>query len=720
MTMRTPLIASLLLLSACPTPPEEEVVEPDPTPVPIELETLSYELTDTAGSADEGNGTEQVWDVMRFHHAVPMRIHAVEAMWRIRSSHDKQGHLALIPDEGFNFYDHLREAPYAEWLVDPIKDNDRVWQRFDLDEPVELAHPGLVYVGQLYRGEEGQPSLSIDEEGSVDPYMSALVNEGDYQAPRIRTYIDREPNQGFEYVVRGGGDLMVRLLVEYFDHPAEPSWFHERHRLEEDERSGLPGSGAPSFGDCNGDGFDDSYVGSIHVNDGDATFTARSAEESGIDLGGGAGVWGDYNNDGNLDLFVARNDDQLYEGQGDCTFVNVTAASGIDDTQVFNNDPEWDPQNGIQRVHAPTPSAAFVDVNNDGLLDIQQANFMNFSTGDSTEDYLWINQGDGLFVNATDDVGMDQEHGNFGATGYAGRGVAISDYDNDGDPDIYISNYRLHANLHWRNENAGESFVDVGYAIGTRGYLVNGAYGHTIGSAFGDVDNDGDMDLFAANLAHPRFITFSDKSMFLRNELVETGEANFTEVRDEAGMIYQETDSSPVFLDYDNDGFLDLYYTTVYPARPSWLFRNNGDFTFTNITHHAGTWIYGGWGVAAADIDNDGDMDIHGSKLFVNDYPALGGWMKVTVVGSGEGATNTSGIGAKVRLTTEAGTQYREVQPSTGVGSQNSLTQHFGVGDAARASVEVEFPASGTVVDAGEADAGTWFVVHEDGTVSVR
>ncbi len=718
MTTRVLLtIPALLILGACPT----EEVEPEPTPVPITLSTLSYDLTDPDGDADEGNGTEQVWDVMRFHHDVPMRIHAVEAMWRVRSDDDAEAHLAIIPDEGFNFYDHLREAPFAEWHLELNKDDhDREWQRFDLDEPIELAWPGLVYVGQLYRGEDGQPSLSVDEEGSVDPYMSAHASENDYQAPRIRTYIDRPLNQSFEYVVRGGGDLMVRLLVEYFDLPADPSWFQERHRLEEDERSGLPPSGSPSFGDCNGDGFDDSYVGSIYVNNGDATFTQMSAEESGIDVGGGIGVWGDYNNDGNLDLFVGRMNDQLYEGQGDCVFVNVTEASGIDDTQLFNNDPEWDPANGLQYSHAPTPSAAFVDVNNDGLLDIMQANFMNFSTGDSPDDYLWINRGDGLFENATEALGMDQDTGNLGASGYAGRGVAVSDYDNDADADIYISNYRLHENLHWRNEGAGESFVDASWATGTKGYLISGYYGHTIGSAFGDVDNDGDMDLFAANLAHPRFIDFSDKSMFLRNQLTETGEATFEEARDTAGMIYQETDSSPVFLDYDNDGFLDLYYTTVYPARPSWLFRNNRDWTFTNITHHSGTWIYGGWGVAVADIDNDGDVDIHGGKLFINDCPDLGGWMKVTVVGSGDGATNVSGIGAKVRVTTSDGTQHREVQPTTGVGSHNSLTQHFGVGEAARASVEVEFPASGTVVDAGEADAGTWFVVHEDGTVTVR
>jgi hypothetical protein len=711
----------ICLAAGCPSTDEVAEPTPGPTPEPIELELFSYELGEPAGSADEGTGEEQVWDVTRFHHEVPLRIHAIEAMWRVRSGDDRDAHLAIIPDEGHNFYDHLREAPYAEWHLDLNKDDhDLIWQRFELEEPIELAWPGLFYVGQLYRGEPGQSMLSTDAEGTIDPYLTAHASGDDVYPTRIRTYIDRPLNQSFEVNTMGGGDLMVRLFVEYFDVPEGEPWFHERHRLEEDERSGLPGSRSPSFGDCNDDGFDDSYIGSIYVNNGDGTFTQKPADESGIDVGGGTGVWGDYNNDGNIDLFVASNVDQLYEGQGDCVFINVTAASGIDDTQLFNNDPEWDPENGLQYTHAPTPSAAFLDVNNDGLLDIQQANFMNFGTGDSTDDYLWLNQGDGLFINVTDTLGMDQSTGDFRQpSGYAGRGVAVSDYDNDGDVDIFISNYRLHQNLHWRNENAGDSFVDVSFAVGTRGTLASGYYGHTIGSAFGDVDNDGDMDLFAANLAHPRFITFSDKSMFLRNELVETGEANFTEMRDTAGMIYMETDSSPVFLDYDNDGWLDLFYTAIYAARPSYLYRNNGDWTFTMVSHHAGTWIYDGWGVAASDIDNDGDVDLHGSKLFINDYPALGGWMKVTVVGSGTGATNVSGIGAKVRVTTAAGTQLREVQPTTGVGSHNSLTQHFGIGDAATASVEVEFPATGVIIES-TADAGTWFVIHEDGTVTTR
>jgi hypothetical protein len=723
MTTRWMMLAACGVLgfsASCEIMPEA-AGPPDSTPVPPVLEVLAYELTEHSGSADSGDGTEQVWDVARFHHAVPMRIHAVEAMWRVRSDDDQQAHLAIIPDEGHNFYDHLREAPYAEWHLELDKDDhDRVWQRFELDDPVELSWPGLVYVGQLYRGVEGQPMLSVDDAPSPDPYLAAHATGDDVYPTRIRTYVDRPVNQGFEVVQMGGGDLMVRLHVEYFDHPAEPSWFHERHRLEEDERSGLPASGSPSFGDCNDDGFDDSYLGSIYVNNGDATFSLKSAEASGIDQGGGVGVWGDYNNDGNIDLFVAREDDQLYEGQGDCSFVNVTAASGISDYQVFNNGQEWDPQDGPAMSHAPTPSAAWLDANNDGLLDLMQANFMNFGTGDSPDDYLWINQGDGLFVNATDELGMAQETGTFGQSGYAGRGVAVADYDQDGDSDIYISNYRLHENHHWRNENAGEAFVDASYAVGTKGYQLSGYFGHTIGSTFGDLDNDGDMDLFAANLAHPRFIDFSDKSMLLRNELVETGEAVFTEMRDTAGMIYQETDSSPVFLDYDNDGLLDLFYTAVYPARPSYLFRNNGDWTFTMVSHHAGTWIYGGWGVAASDIDNDGDVDLHGGKLFINDYPDPGGWMKVGVVGSGTGGTNVSGIGAIVRVVTSESTQTREVQPTTGVGSHSSLTQTVGIGGAARAQVIVEFPATGITVDAGEADSGTWFVVHEDGTVTTR
>lgn len=698
-------------LAGCPTEPADE---PEPTPEPGfdpgAYELLSYELTEADAEMPIGTGEENVFAAQRFRVNTPARIVAVEAMFKVRREYISEAHIAIWPDWGHNFFDYDRPNPLFEWTGELDRnESDEQWTLFELEEPIDLAHPSLVYVGSHYRGDLEQPTLMTDEQVSVDPFLAEYGNEDTQYPPHVIVYPDRgRDNGGFETVNFAGGgvgDLMVRLYIERYD-VVEQTWFSEQQASEEDTRSGLPGVGSVAWGDCDGDGLLDVYNGNLYVNSGNGTF-GLFTEPAGIDVAGGSGMWGDYDNDGNLDLFVARNNDQLYRGLGDCTFENVTAASGIDDTQSF------DSGEGQVDQPAPTPSAAWLDANGDGWLDLYQANFMNFSTGDSAVDKLWMNQGDGTFVDGTADMGLNQ------GGGRAGRGAHPADWDNDGDMDIFVSNYRLHQNWAWQND--GESFAGIQNDSVLGGYRNAGGgtasyYGHTIGSVWGDVDNDGDLDLFAANLAHPRFYGFSDKSMFLRNELMETGTVDWTDLRWEAGMLYQETDSSPILFDFDNDGWLDVMYTAVYSARPSYLYRNNGDWTFSMVSYPAGTWIWNGWGIAAADYDNDGDMDIYGGKVLRNDSGATGGWVNVEAVGNGGGETNVSAIGARIYVTTDAGTQMREVTSGVGVGNQMPLRQHVGLGAATSAEVRVEFPVSGTVITVSGVATGTRLRIFEDGT----
>jgi len=721
-----PVLSLCMVLVWAGCTPEEPEREDDPTPElsfdPGEYELIEYELTT---KDDEGyRGTddlERVFHVQRFRLNNPMRIHALGAMFNVRGDDNQSAHLALYSDNGHNFFDFDRQDPMVAFDLDLNKaDHDETWQIIPLPEPIDLRHPQLVYLGSEYRGEVGQPVLAVDEAISSDPYLMAHASEGDQFPPHIAVLPDRGTDaNGFETVLFAGtqgpmaglGDLMVRLYVESYDVTTpEEEWFNDE---TEDPTIGLSGSGSPSFGDCNDDGWEDVWDGQLHRNNGDGTFT-NVTESSGI-TGGGAGAWADFNNDGHLDLFLSTTVDQLYEGQGDCLFVDVTAASGIDDTQLFKT--STDEEATLQNVD--TPSAAWVDVDNDGLVDLMQANFMNFTSGDSALDYLWLNQGDGLFINGTDDAGMLSTQG----AGKAGRGVAPADWDNDGDSDILISNYRLHRNFVWENEGSGD-FENIARdsilgGIGTEVNSLQSYYGHTIGSAWGDLDGDGDLDLFSANLAHPRFIEFSNKSMLLRNRTVEDGIATFEDVAAEAGILYQETDSSPLFLDFDNDGRLDLFYTAVYPARPSYLYRNEGNWNFSMVSYPAGAWIYNGWGVSAADLDNDGDLDIYGNRLLRNEHPNLGGWIKVRVVGSGTGATNRAGLGVRLRVFTTEGEQTREVQGGVGVSSGLSLIQHFGLGDSLTGTIEVTFPATGTLVSS-EFQTGQSLTIHEDGSVFVE
>ena len=715
------LAAPCLVLSCVPPDDDDSAIVDDDDSAdddafdPTGFEVIEYDFTEKDGEAYKGEeDAESVFHVMRYWLDTPMRIVAVEAMFNVRGDDDKLAHLALYPDEGHNFYDFLREAPFVEWDLDLNKeDHDEVWRFYPLDEPLDIAFPQPIYVGSHYRGQEGQPVLAMDEGPSEDAFLVAnTTNTDDQYPPYIAVLPDRGTDTyGFETVYFAGltgsmsGDLMVRLWVERYD-VVEDTWFRDAS----DDGLGLSGSGNPSFGDCNDDGWIDIWDGRLRVNDGDGTFT-DSTDAAGI-TGGGNAVWGDYDNDGDLDLFMATTMDQLWEGQGDCTFVNVTAASGIDDTQSFSSDPDV----GAVDQNLPTVAAAWLDYDGDGLLDLMQGGWGSFSTEDYGFDYLWHNEGDGSFVNVTEELDMLF----FQGAGKAGRTVATSDWDGDGDMDVYVGNYRLQRNMAYRNE--GDRFVDGGSGNPLEGHPYEAGpfsyyYGHTIGVAWGDIDNDGDFDLFSGNLAHPRFIDFSDKSMMLTNQLAETGEATFIDQREEAGMLYQETDSSPIFDDFDNDGDLDLFYTAVYPARPSYYYSNAGDGTFRMDSYPAGTWIYNGWGVSSADIDNDGDRDIYGGRLFVNEHPQLGGSVGVRAVGSGTGATNASGIGAIIRLATDAGTQTREVTAGVGTGCQQPLEQHFGLGNATSATIEVTFPVTGTVVPAGTVAPGDRIVVYEDGVV---
>jgi hypothetical protein len=239
---------------------------------------------------------------------------------------------------------------------------------------------------------------------------------------------------------------------------------------------------------------------------------------------------------------------------------------------------------------------------------------------------------------------------------------------------------------------------------------VNGWYGHTIGSEWADYDNDGDLDLFAANLAHPRYIEFSNRSMLYENPLLSPNRQSpianrqFADRRAELGIRYEETHSDPAWADVDNDGELDLYITSIYEGRRSFLYVNQlyNDLwapssrrppLFDEVTWLSGTRVFNGWGCAFADFDNDGDQDLvvgsgSGVKLFRNEQKG-NNWLEVRVIGR---KANRAGIGARVTVTQGKSRQIREVEGGKGTTSQNSLVQHFGFGHFdTPVTVEVRF-----------------------------
>ncbi|MHC4600160.1 MAG: FG-GAP-like repeat-containing protein, partial [Planctomycetota bacterium] len=407
----------------------------------------------------------------------------------------------------------------------------------------------------------------------------------------------------------------------FLEGPPPREYFAARDRVTTpffDDATGAWGLGKASgrrvaFGDVDGDGLDDLLFGGCRLwRNREGRF--EDAKDDFPEARGRGGVFADVDNDGDLDAFMAGAGkkgpagDALFLNDGEGKFTRREGAGVSDDH--------------------PTEGAAFADYDADGNVDLYVANYEGpMSAGHP--DFLYRGLGDGSFEDATRAAGIERK------SLRCGRGVVWGDVDGDGDPDLHVSNYRLNPNFLFLNQGDA-TFEEVAEARGVRGVPIRGYYGHTIGSVFGDVDNDGDLDLFQANLAHPRFIEFSDQSFLLMNGGAP-GFA-FTDRRRASGIRFEETHSDPLFADFDNDGHLDLYVTSVYEGRKSFLYRNRGDGSFQDVTWFAGVRADNGWGCAASDVEGDGDLDLvvcasGGPRLFLNRGNG-NHWLQVHVVGT--------------------------------------------------------------------------------------
>jgi len=418
--------------------------------------------------------------------------------------------------------------------------------------------------------------------------------------------------------------------------------------------SGMQDYFAAAWGDYNNDGWPDLYVcGRLYRNEGGARFTEATgkADAPGVlpNLGRESGLWGDYDNDGYEDLFIYTAW-KLYRNVNGTTFVD--ASTGL---------PE--------RPEIITRGAAWTDLDGDSYLDIYVG---SYEGGAVQTNVVLHNKGGGSFEPW------------WQTPSHPTRGVTAADFDEDGDQDVYISNYRLVANGLGLNDGSG-SLSDVGVEYGVAGTYQLGCYGHTIGSAWGDLDNDGHLDLFVGNFSHPA--AYQDRPKFLRN-LGPEGEFHFADKSDGAGLAWQESFATPALGDYDNDGDLDLYFTAVYAGDTGVLYSNNGNWTFANVTSESGLAnLQQTYGAAWADYDNDGDLDLMTNGKLFNNSGNANHWLKVRLQGGGK--VNRSAIGAQVRLFLGEQMITRQVEAGTGEGNQNEMTLHFGLG-AHDAEVELE------------------------------
>ncbi len=529
----------------------------------------------------------------------------------------------------------------AQDLITPIEvsvaeGEQSQWLSFDLTAlNVELPPLKYVHVGVVRQ--TGGPGLCVDT--STAGEQKSFIYPAD------------EPTVKYSL---SDGNYMVQADVLYHDIVQDVTF----EQLLADD--GFPGAHRMAWGDYNNDGYDDLLLSASKLlrNNGDGSFTDVS-EQAGVSNVSGYGMWADYDNDGHLDYYAFSNGkteadrDRLVHNNGDGTF------SPVNDTENVPYDFD------------PTEAVGWADYDMDGLVDLYVANYEKtdeMSTG--TPDHLWRNLGGGQFQDVTRQAGVFMGS-------KCGRGVAWADFDNDGDPDLYVANYRLNDNFFFVNHGDG-SFTEMGLEYGIEGVYQQGAFGHSIGAVWGDIDNDGNLDLVVGNLAHPRFIDFSDKTMVYRNS--GPPDYTFTDVRETAGITYSETHSDPLLFDYDNDGWLDLMITDIYTEYLSFLYHNNGDFTFTDVSYETGLHVLNGWGTTAADYDRDGDLDVATRAFFKNKLNNGNHWLQVQATGSG--LSNTACIGCRIVVSTGDLAQMREVEGGKGTGVMNSLVQHFGLGAA--------------------------------------
>ena len=408
-----------------------------------------------------------------------------------------------------------------------------------------------------------------------------------------------------------------------------------------------------AWGDYDNDGFVDlSFYGTLLRNNSAVNFSTPTLEP-GSRLNGGTkvdGLWGDHDNDGWLD-FYAFSAQELYHNNSGNSF-SVADFPSLP-TQLSRG-------------------ASWGDHDNDGYLDLYTGGYEIWEHSLYSDIILHNNLGTG-FSNAWTQP-----------TPRPGRGITSADFDRDGDIDVYVSNYRLLPNQLHVNDGSG-IFSEQAGSHGVQGGMANGHWGHTIGSAWGDVNNDGEIDLFVGNFAHDAGYSGPQRqpeSRFLRNRGPAQG---YTfEDMGQGGVAWQESYASPALGDYDNDGDLDLFFTAVYPGDTPRIYRNNGNWNFTDVTAVEGlSDIHVTYQAAFADYDNDGDLDLAtGGKLFRNDTYNSNHWLKLKMVGDGD-TVNRDAVGTQVRI--EAGGQIfmRQVEFGTGEGNQNEPTLHFGLGNIA-------------------------------------
>ncbi len=397
----------------------------------------------------------------------------------------------------------------------------------------------------------------------------------------------------------------------------------------------------------------------------------------------------DFNNDGNIDLYVANNPEDLTMTRG--TGINQPNMFYIGNDEGFIESAKKTGVNGQPLNYGCGVTSA--DLNGDGLLDLYVAEGA-YRLGPDCANSLFINNGDGTYRDIAKEAGVADDGG--------GYSCAFGDYDNDGDADLFVGNLDEGGTgaRHLYRNDGNLKFTDVTNLLGGPGK------GYTVSSFWLDIDNDGDQDLFLANSSGEGPETINplySKNILYRNN----GDGTFTDISKESGVDIQTNSRGATFGDMENDGDLDIYVTNS--RNESLILINNGRGVFAESHTKTGGSVYYGHGCALGDLDGDGDLDM-----------VVGNWRRPMMKNPGfwktfENLTNNknyilldlqgtvsnrSAVMSKIALydagkakTKSALRGYRELTAGNGTFTGNPLQVHFGANAAKKYDIVVTFPS---------------------------
>lgn len=438
-----------------------------------------------------------------------------------------------------------------------------------------------------------------------------------------------------------------------------------------------------TFGDINNDNYLDFVAGNarsrpdntfVYLNNKDNTFLNITTNSGVKNTRNRSATFADYNNDGLLDLLIGTirvsTPPVLYKNLGDLQFADVSEEAGLNATG------------------GSTFQAMWLDYNNDGFADILQVNV----GGKVVPQHLYHNNGDGTFTVVSDSVGLTES--------FAAHTAVAFDYDNDGDSDIF---YGISGGTNVLYKNNNGTFENITQSAGLQG----DPEWDSVGACTGDINGDGFMDLYIANIS-------SERNALYKNN----GDGTFSDITETSSTPDVGDGRTCAFLDINSDGRADIY--TSNHINPSKLYLNMGQDKFEEVAEEVGIVnprdiFSASWG----DYNMDGYIDMLGNGhlgggLFENSGNGNNN-IVVNLVGNGT-TTNTSAIGSKVTLTTKLGSQYKAVSGGSGCCEQNMLPLHFGLKKEIEADIVVNW-TDGTECQASKmaVEGSSYITVNQQG-----